>query len=92
MNEPQEPDPPAFAASGYLPVMPCYEIPSTTSYGTQSITKWANTPAEAEALAKKCATVGAVIGKAKLVSPQPFSDEARALRQARDIHQLPAAA
>ena len=71
--------------------MPCYDIPCTTSRGTLTISKWGNTPEEAESLAKKSASPGAVIGKAKLVVPQPFSEESRALRACRHEQTLRAA-
>lgn len=65
----------------------CYRIPYVDRYGAHEASKWGETPAEA--LAKvKAAHAGYGVGvrdydPPELVQPQPFSDEARALRAAR---------
>ena len=61
--------------------MPCYTSEYTDKRGKHTCTKWGNTPEDALALMKKTLGGAPEIGKPVLVSPQPFSDESRALHE-----------
>lgn len=73
---------PHSATLCYLYRVPCYQINYTDKNGSHSSTKWADSPEAALALMKKSRDGGATYEKPFLVSPQPFSDESRALHQA----------
>jgi|GEM_PF-2971814 hypothetical protein len=71
--------------------MICYTIPYAHKWGKFEARKWANTPEEAADMVKAAhknnrmaASVGVITyEKAVAVSPQPFSEEARAIEHAR---------
>lgn len=65
----------------------CYRIPFSDRYGKHTALKWGETPAAATAFLRKAHDIPgrghADYGPPELVQPQPFSEEARAAREAR---------
>jgi hypothetical protein len=61
----------------------CYEIPYKDRWGGHVSTKWGGTPQEAVACLRKSLSAVAEIGTPVAMNPQPFSEEARALRVRR---------